>query len=138
MCRQKLLLEPDDDPTAGGKPVYINPLSPPQDPRHSCWCAQCYVLELRAELGDLLIIPAGMLHFVLTLEDSAMICVEMASILPFEISASLHVLETVRQLTFGAVAQQDQPARHGGKGGKKGRSREQRPQPPLPPPRVSD
>ena len=36
------------------------------------------VLELRADLGDTLIIPAGMLHFVLTVEDSSLVCVEMA------------------------------------------------------------
>ena len=50
-------------------PVYINPLVPPKGAGHPCWTASaCYFLELRADQPDTLLIPAGMLHFVLTLQ----------------------------------------------------------------------
>ncbi len=83
---------------SGGLPVYINPLDPPRDPGHSCWDATCYFVELRADLADTLVIPAGMMHFVLTVEDSALVCVELSSPLASELTASLQVVQTVRQL----------------------------------------
>ena len=93
--REKMLLRTDEET---GAPVYVNPLDPPADPGHPCWGATCYFLELRADLGDTLVIPAGMLHWVLTVEDSSLVCVEMASPLPAELSASLKVVQTVRRL----------------------------------------
>ena len=81
-----------------GVPVYINPLDPPRDPGHPCWGATCYFIELRADLCDTLVIPAGMMHFVLTVEDSALVCVELSSPIASELTASLQVVQTVRQL----------------------------------------
>ena len=79
-------------------PIFINPLDPPADPKHPCWGATCYFVELRADLADTLVIPAGMLHFVLTVEDSTLVCVELSSPLASELKASLEVVQEVRRL----------------------------------------
>ncbi len=81
-----------------GLPIYINPLDPPRDPGHPCWAATCYFVELRADLADTLVIPAGMMHFVLTVEDSTLVCIELSSPIASELTASLQVVQTVRQL----------------------------------------
>ena len=58
---------------------YVNPLSPPADSRDQCWQARGSFVDMRAGSGQLLILPAGWLHFVLTIEDSAMVCLDMSN-----------------------------------------------------------
>ena len=97
---------------ADGLPIYINPLAPPSDPDHSCWGATCYLIELRADQADTLVIPAGMMHFVLTVEASTLVCIELSSplasvsesALPSIYAPPLHTLGHVYQgLTAGRV-----------------------------------
>jgi hypothetical protein len=63
---------------------------PPPPPAHACWgVSACYFVELRADRPETLLIPAGMLHMVITLEDSALVCIEYSSAAPSELRASL-------------------------------------------------
>lgn len=75
---------------------YIDPIDPPADPNHTCYQARCFFADIRAGGAKTLVLPAGWLHFVLTIEDTAMICIELT--VESRLLASLKTLKTIHAL----------------------------------------
>ena len=75
---------------------YINPLSPPTDPNDRCWGARCYFADIRAGNAQTLILSAGWLHFVLTIEDTAMVCLDTSNV--SNLARSLKSVQRQREL----------------------------------------
>jgi len=97
--RENLLLRAGEcSPSVGGRngSTYIDPLRPPTDGEHSCFRAQCFYCDLRASQGFTLVLPAGWMHYVLTIEPTALVCIEMAA--ASALDTSLEVLQLVRRL----------------------------------------